>query len=72
MEFQFDFRREYYGFSAISGNLSQIPKWVQEDMSKWKSGDQFRILSKKTVDGVSVYEEKLFKLELIETRKGKY
>lgn len=72
MEFQFDFRRENYASCAISGNLSQIPKWVQEDMSKWKSGDQFRILSKKTVDGVSVYEEKLFKLELIETKKGKY
>lgn len=72
MEFQFDFRREHYGFSAISGNLSQIPKWVQEEMSEWKSGDQFRILSKKTVDGVSVYEQKLFKLELIETKKGKY
>lgn len=72
MEFQFDFRREHYGSCAISSNLSQIPKWVQEDMSKWKSGDQFRILIKKMVNGVSVYEEKLFKLELIETKKGKY
>lgn len=72
MEFQFDFRSDACGSCAVSSNISRLPKWVQEDMSEWKSGDQFRILVKKTIDGVSVFEEKLFKLELVETRAGKY
>jgi hypothetical protein len=72
MEFQFDFRRNTHGSCAVSSNLSQLPNWVQQNMSAWKSGDQFRVLTKKTVDNVSVYEEKLFKIELVETRKGKY
>lgn len=72
MEFQFDFRNETYGGCAVSSNLSSLPNWVQKDMSEWKSGDTFRILTKKLVNGVSVVEVKYFKLELIETRKGKY
>jgi len=72
MQFQFDFRNETYGGCAVSSNLSQIPEWVQKDMSEWKSGDTFSILTKKLVKGVSVYEEKFFKLELVEKRKGNY
>jgi fibrillarin-like rRNA methylase len=72
MEFQFDFRRETYGSCAVSSNLSSLPDWAQKEMSNWKSGDTFRVVTKKLVDGVSVYEEKLFKLEVIEERKGNY
>lgn len=72
MEFQFDFRSNNYSGCAVSGNLSSLPDWVQKDMSNWKSGDTFRMLTKKFVNGVSVYEEKLFKLELIEEKGGKY
>jgi hypothetical protein len=72
MQFEFDFRNETYGGCAVSSNLSSLPEWVQKEMSEWKSGDTFRVLTKKLFNGVSVYEEKLFKLELIEKRKGDY
>lgn len=73
MEFQFDFRKNHHGsWCAVSSNACSIPSWVQQNISNWKTGDTFRVLSKNTVNGVSVFEEKTFKLEVIETKKGQY
>lgn len=72
MEFQFDLRCATYGACSISGNLAQIAVRFQEEMRDWKSGDQFSISTKAIMDGDSVEEIKLFRLELLSEERRKY
>ena len=44
-----------------------------KDMSNWKDGDEFRVVSKKLdKDGKSVSVEKKFRLMVVEERSGPY